>query len=41
MCYDRKRQGPMAEKYCCSEFLMNFLWGRVYEDQRRQWNGQT
>jgi len=41
-CSCRKKQGPMAKKYCYNKILMVFLfWGREDEDKRRRKNGQT
>ena len=37
-CSNRKRQGPMAEKWCYKFFIMKCIWGREGEDKRRQEN---
>ena len=40
-CSGRKRQGPMAKKYCYKKSYWIFCSGREDEDKRRQKNGQS
>ena len=33
-CSSKKMQGPMAKKYCYNKIIMNFFWGKEYENKR-------
>ena len=40
-CYGRKRQGPIADKYYCNGFWMNYFWEEKMKTKEDKNNGQT